>query len=354
MNDKGEKILSIANLTKRQILAASIGAIGVGSGISIFSSRNTQPADEDSQYDINIVESRIATAGEYFNLNYNILASSEPDSPEGIYTLEIDQIEENLQKATEAIEAANFELGDSDNLPLVTEAQRYLQFQRIATDAFDVSGESTTKLIRDEHLTPLINQLSEERTTDRIPVSTADLPRNPYELRHHQDEFNSFRESLSFATLGTFLSHTSNEAITIIDNGLKTLLDLSALHQMLRAHILLPQLTSTIIEIDRSLSQSTQLTSTATYEHELYREFMNEIGMINTQISSKGLGPKQIGSSAYTIDEIQQSFNGFVESFETIESSLLKLSTGEHQKSTSLWSLSIESMYKAYDDSPIY
>lgn len=337
---------ALNDLSRRQaLLLAAGGAVVVGG------SRN-QTNGPTQQYDESIVDSHIKAAAEFFDDNFEQLSSLDEASVKQLYSINTGKIEANLQAAQREIRLAKDEVGDEVIPMLVTEAEDYLWYQHLALEAFDIPGEWSDEGFTDPRLAQVIKPLTDTSDSDE-PAEIVDPEKEPYGVEHYRREFSAAEDSLSLTELGDYLSHTVEDMNAIVQSGVEVLSDLSTVYKMLRAHVLLPRLTQRVLEIDRTLSQSTSLITIATDEQRGFQTLMQEIGMVSKNISSSEFLTQQIEALSLSVEEIQMSFNDLVRPFEKVSTSLSALSTGKHKESTQLWSEAIEAMFTAYDESPI-
>jgi len=338
------------DLSRRQALVLAVSS--VGSSAILLGNNEDRTIGRSPQYDEEIVDAHVNNAAKHFDRNVHLFSPLGESSIEQHYSVDIERVEDNLQAAKEELDLANSEIGDADKPTLVTDAEDYLHYQQLMRNAFDLSGEWTDDGFSDPQLQTAVNSFRD--ATEANDLTEANDPgQDPYQVDFYHKEFSNIEDSLSFNRLSDHVSHRFDDVQSLVHSGLETISDLSAVHQMLRAHVLLPKLTERVLEIDRELSQSSFLGRIASFDQGEFQELTQQVGMRPATVSSEELLSKQVSGLSASVNEICQSFEQFVTPFDKITESLVALSNGNHTRSTQLWSDATETLFVAYDESPI-
>lgn len=336
------------DISRRQILLLAAGG---GTGAIAGCNSINETSTSDSSYDSEVVQAHVRTAAEQFDQNYQLLTSSELSSPASLYSLDIKQIDENLDVATEEINTAKEVVGDSSST-LVTEANEYLLYQQRLRSAFEMPEGKAGEYIIDDQLETVI-EAAKQRKDASQEISPEDYERDPYNIDRQGSLVQRGKSLLPFEEFGKLLSHEASDLIGAAQAGIQTVSDIGTLYQMLRAHALVPWLDEDIFEIDRRVSQTTSPEDIALEWEDQFGVNLDIAGVAQEGEISDGIASKRIGQESFTAGEIQQAHSKLVAAFDNFETSITALVNGRHEESTTHWSQGLEDRYVAQERNPL-
>lgn len=295
---------------------------------------------------------QIATASSSLQENYDLLTDTPLDSPTDLYRIDTQVLKENLEKANKAISSATEDDGvtgfNQDVRQSIRDVETYISFQELLVEAFTIPGSTDEDQISDTYIESVLEALDNSDPSDVLDST-------PYEAEIYTDRVNEAASTLRLESIDAEFSYSPEDIVTLSQTGLQRLAELETVYQMLYAHLLFSDVDQTTIDIDRTLSQTSDLETAAdngiwdleTAKPTAYLEHLESIPDLYGGIP---IGPDSADESI-TVADVEQSYERFADTYRLFDTSLEELSEGNHSTSSTLWTDGLEALYTARERS---
>lgn len=329
--------------SRRRVL---VGILTGGSALLFFGNEDARTLN----FRGNDARPQIAAACSSLQENYELFADAALDSLTGLYHLDIPLLEENLQKANEAINTATESDGvagfNQDIQQSIRDVETYISFQELLVEAFTIPGSTAGDRVSDTYIESVLETLDSSGRSDMQDGT-------PYEAEIYTDRVNEAASELQFDSIGVELSHSPEDIVALGQTGLERLAELETVYQMLYAHLMFSDVDQTVLDIDRTLSQTSDLETAADngiwdLEAAKSTAYLDHFESIPNQYDGIPVGSDD---ESITVADVERSYERFVDTYRLFETSLVELSEGNHSTSSTLWTDGLEALYAAHEQS---